>query len=291
VCGMSARIEVRIENLHKSFGDQQVLRGVDLDVREGEVLCVVGGSGCGKTVLVSHIERIDAPDAGRVLVRDDQLSPDGLSDSQRKKIDERGAIIDNAVFWDIAKLNEQEMNRFRLRWSIVFQRNALFSGSVYDNVSLWLREHTKKKEKEIREIVRSSLESVSFNFDEVADKHRDELSGGMAKRVALARAVATNPDIVFYDEPTTGLDPAHASEIHELIWQVQQREREGGRSNTTVIITHDKELLHRFRPRVAMLHEGKVFFDGSYDEFEKSTSPIILPYFQTMQALQQRVRT
>ena len=288
---MPGRIEARIENLHKSFGDQHVLRGVNLDVREGEILCVVGGSGCGKTVLVSHIERIHTPDAGRVLVRDDRLTPDSLSESDRGSIDKRGAIIDNDVFWDIAKLSDNEMNRFRLRWSFVFQRNALFSGTVYDNVSLWLREHTKKKEKEIHEIVRTALESVSFSFDEVANKHRDELSGGMAKRVALARAVATNPDIVFYDEPTTGLDPAHASEIHELIFKVQEREREDSRNNTTVIITHDKELLHRFRPRVAMLHEGKVFFDGAYDDFEKSTSSIIRPYFETMQTLQQRVRT
>ncbi|MFH0964511.1 MAG: ATP-binding cassette domain-containing protein [Planctomycetota bacterium] len=285
---MPGKIEIRIEKLHKAFNGQEVLRGVDLDIREGEVLCIVGGSGCGKTVLINHIERILTPDRGRVLVRDDAAVPERLSERQKAAVAKRGALIEGGVFWDVAKLSEEEMNRFRLRWSIVFQRNALFSGTVYENVALWFREHTSRNEAEIREIVRRSLDAVSFDFEVVAEKHRDELSGGMAKRVALARAIATEPDIIFYDEPTTGLDPANAGEIQELIWRMHYRKRDRAGSNSTVVVTHDKDILRRFRPRIAMIHEGTILFDGPYEEFEKCDSPVIRPYFETMEILHRR---
>ncbi len=259
-------VEIRAENIHKAFGSNIVLRGVSLDVHQGEIVAIVGGSGCGKTVLLDHLVGHLRPDTGRVLVADH---------------DRPGLPL-----VDIAELDDDAMDRIRLHWAVVFQRNALFTGTVYENIALWLRENKGLSDEVIRPLARRALDAVGFRGDEaVMNRDRDELSGGMAKRVSIARALAMDPMIMFYDEPTTGLDPTSAAAMHELICSTHDRQRADRRVQTTVIITHDKDLLRRLRPRVVMLHEGKVYFDGPYAEFEKSDSPIVRPYFDAMKVL------
>jgi phospholipid/cholesterol/gamma-HCH transport system ATP-binding protein len=261
--------EVLVEGLRKSFNDHVVLSGVDLELYRGDIIAIVGGSGCGKTVLLDHIIGQLSPDAGRVLVADHEA--------------------DGATLRDLALLSDEEMDRIRMHWAVVFQRNALFSGTVYENIALWLREIKGESEDRIAETADRSLRLVGFEDPrEILDRDRDELSGGMAKRVAVARAIAMDPTLVFYDEPTTGLDPQHAADIHELICATHGQKRPDRVARTTTIITHDKDLLNRLRPRVVMLHEGRVFFDGPFEEFEASDSEIIQPYFDRMPLLQQR---
>ena len=255
--------ELRIEDLHKAFDGNVVLAGVDLEVRRGELVAVVGGSGCGKTVLLQHLIGHLAPDRGRVLVADHET--------------------EGAPLVDLAELDEEELDRIRVHSAVVFQRNALFSASVYENIALWLREIRRLDEDEIRRRARAALDIVGFRGDDtVMNKDRSELSGGMAKRVAIARAIAMQPILIFYDEPTTGLDPTSAFNIHDLILRTH------GTEKTTLIVTHDKDLLKRLRPRVVMLHDGVVHFDGPFEEFEGSDSDIIRPYFEVMPILQQR---
>ena len=266
-------VVIRAENLHKAFNSRTVLSGVSLDVHRGEILAIVGGSGCGKTVLLDHLIGNHTPDRGRVLIADHS--------------------VPGAPLVDLATLDEDAMDRVRLQWAVVFQRNALFSGSVFENIAFWLREHTEMPEDEIRRRARESLDAVGFAGDDtILAKDRDELSGGMAKRVAVARALAMRPMILFYDEPITGLDPAHAAQIHDLVYRTHTATARTPAGDpvprTTVIVTHDKDLLRRLGPRIVMLHEGRVFFDGPYDAFARSDSPIIRPYFEQMPALHNR---
>ncbi|MGQ0614411.1 MAG: ABC transporter ATP-binding protein [Planctomycetaceae bacterium] len=266
----SARpIEILIEGVHKSFGGNAVLRGIDLKIHRGEMVALVGGSGCGKTVLMQHMIGHLAPDSGRVLVADHET--------------------EGAPLRDLATLDDRGLDRIRLHSAVVFQRNALFSATVYENIALWLREIRRMDEEAIRMRAREALDAVGFAGDTtVMGKQRDELSGGMAKRVAVARALAMRPLLMVYDEPTTGLDPANAAAIHELIRTTHERLGAGGSTPTTLIITHDKDLLRRLEPRVVMLHEGRVHFDGTYREFQASPSPVIRPYFDRMPALHGR---
>ena len=265
----SAPVEIRIEAVHKSFNDNHVLRDVSLEIRRGEIVALVGGSGCGKTVLLGHIIGHLSPDRGRVLVADHETEP--------------------APLVDLAAVDEDEMDCIRTHWAVVFQHNALFSGTVYENIALWLREVKRLDEPRIAPLARAAIESVGLDPDSVLETDRDELSGGMAKRVAVARALSMEPFLMFFDEPTTGLDPQHAGRIDDLIYETHRRGLEAPIKRTTLIITHDKDLLYRLEPRVIMLHDGTVFFDGSYREFEQSDSPVIRPYFELMPVLQQRV--
>ena len=262
-------VEILVEDLHHSFGANHVLRGVKLEVRQGEIVAIVGPSGCGKTVLVDHIIGLLAPDSGRVLAANHDEA--------------------EAPLVDLTELDQETLDAIRRHWAVVFQRNALFSGTVYENVALWLREVGGLREKAIEPIVRASIEAVGLDYDSVANISRDDLSGGMAKRVAIARAVAMDPYVIFYDEPTTGLDPHHAGHIHELICQTHRRPLNDGSARTTLVVTHDKDLLARIEPRVVMLNEGRVFFDGPYDEFERSDSDLVKPYLALMPLLQRRV--
>jgi phospholipid/cholesterol/gamma-HCH transport system ATP-binding protein len=265
---MSDRVEIRVSDVWKAFGANQVLAGVDLEIRRGEMVAVVGGSGCGKTVLLHHIIGHHKADRGEVLVADHETP---------------GAPLVN-----VAELDEEGLDRIRIHTAMVFQRNALYSASVYENIALWLREIKRLDEDEIRRRAREALDVVGFEGDDtILGKQRHELSGGMAKRVAVARALAMRPLVMYYDEPTTGLDPQNASQIHALILKTHERDVDGVEP-TTVIITHDKDLLRRLEPRVVMLHEGKVHFDGTFDRFEASDSPIVRPYFESMPALHQR---
>lgn len=261
-------VEIRIEDLYKAFGDHQVLKGIDLDIDRGDVLAIVGGSGCGKTVLLNHILGLLVPDRGRVLVADH---------------DAEGAPLRN-----LARISQPDRDRIHTQWGMVFQRNALFSGTVFDNIALWLREVKNMPDERIRPIARRALKSVGLSGEEAfLNLNQESLSGGMAKRLAVARAVATDPVVVFYDEPTTGLDPTSSAQIHDLIYDMHVSGAALGR--TTVIITHDKDLLSRLRPRTVMLHEGGVYFDGPFEEFEtRSGDRIIRPYFELMPVLHNR---
>lgn len=262
------REEIRVERIAKSFGTHSVLDDLDLSIRHGEIIAIVGASGCGKTVLLHIIVGLLQPDAGHIFVADHERPGTPLL--------------------DLTSIDENAMDEIRRHWSIVFQRNALFSGTVYENIALWLREVARMPEEQIEERARTAVLAVGLDPDEVLQKERDELSGGMAKRVAVARGISKDPDLIFYDEPTTGLDPDHASRIHELICSTHERPGLRTQSRTTVVVTHDKDLLYRLRPRIAMLHDGRVFFDGTYEAFMASESPLIRPYFDLMPGLQHR---
>ncbi|MEZ6243927.1 MAG: ATP-binding cassette domain-containing protein [Phycisphaerales bacterium] len=266
--GETPQVEVRVEGLTKAFGEHVVLDRIDLTIRRGEIVAIVGMSGSGKTVLLDLMTGLVEPDAGRVLIADHAEA--------------------EAPLEDIHALDEDAFDALRLHWAIVFQRNALFSATVRENCALWLRENARMSERDIEERVRWALGAAALDVDDVIDKHRDALSGGMAKRVAIARAIAMDPALIFYDEPTTGLDPIVAGEIHELIWSTHNLARRGGGVRTSVVVTHDKELLRRLRPRVVMLHDGGVAYDGPYDEFGKNGREIAREYLAAMPVLQAR---
>lgn len=271
---MTSNIEIRVESLYKAFDGNRVLRGIDLEIRAGEIVAVVGGSGCGKTVLLNHILAQLRPDRGRVLVADHSRTPPELR--------------------DIADLDDLALLEVHAHWGVVFQRNALFSGSVLDNIGLWLSDIKNLDDAEIVAIARRVLKAVALPTDDgFLETPTESLSGGMAKRLAVARALAMDPAVMFYDEPTTGLDPTSASQIQDLILTTHGGNGDaggtaGGGARTTLIITHDKDLLGRLEPRVVMLHEGRVAFDGPFAEFKADTNPIIRPYFELMPVLHQR---
>lgn len=261
--------EIRAEGIAKSFGEQAVLRGVSLEVPRGQMVAIVGASGTGKTVLLDILTALMPPSAGRVWAADHSR--------------------EGAPLVDLYAISPDELDDLRLHWSVVFQRNALFTGSVYNNIALWLREHTPMPEPEIERRVRDSLKAAALDVDDVIHKDRDELSGGMAKRVAIARAIAVRPRVIFYDEPTTGLDPIISAQIHELIFCTHHQPPDKT-ARTTLIVTHDKDLLRRVRPRVVMLHQGEIAFDGSYEAFTESDNPIAEEYLRAMPVLQGRER-
>ena len=264
--GPEPSTEILIEGVTKAFNDHPVLTGVDLAIKRGDVLAIVGGSGCGKTVLLNLILNQLEPDRGRVLVTDYELPGEPLV--------------------DLAEIGEDEMDRIHMHWGVVFQRNALFSGTVFDNIALWLREAKNLDDAAIEAVAQRVLAAVDLPADDDFLAHdTDELSGGMVKRLAVARALSMNPVVVFYDEPTTGLDPTNSAHIHNLIHTTHFEARPGESARTTVIITHDKDLLKRLKPRTVLIHDGRVFFDGSLDEFEATNAPEIRPYFELMPVL------
>ena len=265
------QIEIQIEDLYKSFDGHEVLTGIDLEIHTGEIIAIVGGSGCGKTVLLNSI--LGQYPINKGIIR--------VLDRSKKK-------------WQLKNLDdfsELEIDDIHKHWGVVFQRNALFSGSVFFNIALWLKEIKGMEDEQIRPIAERALASVGLPTDKTfLEKSGGDLSGGMAKRLAVARAIAMEPYIFFYDEPTTGLDPISSANIHDLVFKIHGTEMDDGTKRTSIIITHDKDLLSRLRPRTIMLHEGKVHFDGPFEEFETSNSDIILPYFKMMPALQDRFR-
>ena len=256
-------IEFRVEGVHKAFGDNQVLRGIDLEIANGDVIAIVGGSGSGKTVLLNTMLGLLAPDSGRVFVAD--------------HAEAGGALV------DLNGLSAEELDRLHSHWGVVFQRNALFSGNVFENIALWLREVRDLENADIQPLARSVLEAVDLPSDDAfLHTATGSLSGGMAKRLAVARALAMDPVVIFYDEPTSGLDPISASHIQDLIQSAHSDRGRGRPTRTSVIVTHDKDLLSRLEPRVVMLHEGRILFDGPFAEFHASDSPVIRPYFELM---------
>ncbi len=237
---------IRVEGLHKRFGSQPVLRGVDLDIATGEIMIVIGRSGGGKSVLLKHLIGLLRPDAGTVAV-------DGT---------------------EITRLRGGELDRVRQRYGVVFQGGALFdSMSVADNVAFPLREKTRLGHAEIRGRVEEKLEQVGLTG--MGHKNPAEISGGMRKRVAIARALVTEPEIVFFDEPTTGLDPILVNTIHHLIVELHRKFR-----FTAVMVSHEIPEIFEIADRVAMLHEGVIVEVGAPEVIRASASPIVQQFIR-----------
>jgi phospholipid/cholesterol/gamma-HCH transport system ATP-binding protein len=237
---------IRIENLHKRFGAQPVLRGVDLDIATGEIMIIIGRSGGGKSVLLKHMIRLLRPDAGRVIV-------DGT---------------------DITRLRHAALDRIRARYGVVFQGGALFdSMTVFDNVAFPLREKGRCPAGEIRRRVEEKLDQVGLSG--MGDKNPAEISGGMRKRVAIARALVTEPEIVFFDEPTTGLDPILVNTIHHLIVALHRTFRFTG-----VMVSHELPEIFQIADRVAMLHNGVIVESGSPEAVQHSRNPIVQQFIR-----------
>jgi phospholipid/cholesterol/gamma-HCH transport system ATP-binding protein len=235
---------IKLIDVHKSFGKQHVLRGVHLDIEDGKTTVIIGKSGGGKSVLLKHIIGLLQPDSGQVLI-------DGF---------------------DITKLNDKGLNEIRKKFGMLFQEAALFdSMTVGENVAFPLREHTKLKEGEIREIVADRLKAVGLTG--IEQKLPSELSGGMRKRVGLARAIALHPQIVLFDEPTTGLDPVMTEAINQLIMETQNKLH-----LTCVVISHDLGSIFKISDKIAMLYEGEIIAYGGPDEIKSSPNPVIVQF-------------
>lgn len=230
---------VRLVNLHKRFGNLIVLDGINLELKEGQTTVIIGESGSGKSVLLNHIVRLIKPDSGEVHFK--------------------GRRIDT--------LPDRELAKIRPHFGYLFQLSALFdSMTVAQNVGFPLVEHTQKSHDETDRIVKKTLSMVGL--DGVQNKWPAELSGGQKKRVALARAIALGPEVILYDEPTTGLDPPRADEINELIIKLKHE-----LAVTGVVVTHDMASARKIADRIVMLYRGKLIFDGTPDSIEKSTDP------------------
>jgi len=232
---------IRVIDLHKSFGFQQVLKGVNLDLETGKITTIIGGSGSGKTVLLKHLNALILPDRGSVLV-------DGV---------------------DITKIGESALNNIRQKFGVLFQGAALLdSMTISDNVAFPLREKTKLSETEIQKRVEQRLEQVGLAG--AGYKYPAEVSGGMKKRAGLARALVMEPEIVLFDEPTTGLDPLLGKSIHQLIRKIH-----AAFGFTGVIVSHDIPEVFTISDRVAMLANGVIAEIGKTDEFLTSQNPIV----------------
>jgi len=270
--------EVVIEDLHKAFDGKPVLEGVNLRIDRGEMVAIVGGSGCGKTVLLKHITGHFTADKGRVWVADHESGTNGQGE---------------APLLEIGTASEGKLDEVRMHWAVVFQRNALLTGDVFDNLAMLPRELRAMTNEQILPLAVKALKDVGLDPELVLHRSRDMLSGGMAKRVAVARALVMDPVLILYDEPTSGLDPEMCVQIHDLIkathhTQPQIAAERNGAVRTTIVVTHDTELLRRLKPRVVMLHAGRVLFDGSFEAFTQSADPHIAPYLQQMHMLHQR---
>jgi len=265
----ASAIEIQVQKLHKSFGRSQVLRGVTMTVRRGELIALIGGSGCGKTVLLKHLTGHYRAEQGRVKMcnHDVQGSP----------------------LMDLAELSNDEMDRLRIHWAVVFQRNALLSGSVLFNLSFWPTEIKGLTQEQILPLAVEALRAVGLDPDQLLERDRDELSGGMAKRLAIARALVMDPVVAFYDEPTAGLDPEMCATVHDLILKTHRTMPAVGVRRTSVVVTHDTALLRRLAPRVIMLADGHVHFDGDFDSFMMQEDEHIRPYLEQMAVLHRRV--
>lgn len=237
---------IQIKEVHKSFDNNHVLRGVDLTINKGETIVIIGRSGCGKSVLLKLIIGLMKPDEGKIFISGD----------------------------DITFLNDNQLNKLRQRFGMLFQASALFdSMTVDENVGLGLREHTKLPEDEIRQKVKEKLKLVGLS--EIEEKKPAELSGGMKKRVGLARAIAMDPEYVLYDEPTTGLDPIMADVINELIIDLRNT-----LSITSIAVTHDIVSAYKIADRIAMLYEGKIVFVGTPEEVKNTDNAVVRQFIE-----------
>jgi phospholipid/cholesterol/gamma-HCH transport system ATP-binding protein len=237
---------ISMQHVFKSFGGKEVLKDMSIDVVRGESVVIVGGSGTGKSVTLKHIIGLMQPDAGHVFV-------DGE---------------------DLCCMKAVQLNDFRKRFGMAFQEGALFdSMSVFENIAFPLRRHTKMTEDEIRARVEECLEEVHLHG--VESKRPSELSGGMRRRVGFARAISLQPEILLFDEPTTGLDPVISDVIAELIQEMDRK-----LNTTTVTITHDMKVAFKIADRVAMLHRGHIIEEGTPDQFQASRNPIVQQFIE-----------
>jgi len=237
---------IQAENLYKAFNGQPVLRGLSLEVATGEVMIIIGRSGGGKTVFLKHLLGLLRPDSGRVLV-------DGT---------------------DISRLPSRALDRIRERYGVVFQGGALFdSMTVFDNVAFPLREKTRLSAAEVAAQVEEKLAQVGLTG--MGHKYPAEISGGMRKRVAIARALITEPQIVFFDEPTTGLDPVLVNAIHQLILELHRKFR-----FTAVMVSHEIPEIFQIAQRVAMLHDGVIVEAGTVETIQASSNPVVQQFIR-----------
>jgi len=223
-------------NVCKHLSGKDVLKNLNLHIKKGETYVIIGRSGIGKSVTIKHMVGLMKPDSGRVIV-------DGV---------------------EVHKLGKKELQRFRLKFGFLFQSNALLNSlTVFENIALPLREHTKMSEEEVRERVRQKLALVGLEGTE--DMMPEDLSGGMRKRVALARAIVMEPKIILYDEPTTGLDPITADAINHLIRDMQEK-----LGVTSVVVTHDMKSAYFVGDRIGLLHDGHIIQEGPPDQIRNS---------------------
>ena len=236
---------IRLTDLHKSFGNQKVLRGVNLEIPDTSIFVIVGSSGAGKSCLLKHIIGLMSPDSGRIWV--------------------------DSV--EVTSLGRHSLNRLRNKFGMLFQGGALFdSMSVYDNVAFPLREKTSWSEIDIQDKVHQRLSQVGLAG--IDTRFPSELSGGMRKRAALARSLVSDPDIVLFDEPTTGLDPIRVIAIHKLIQELHD-----SIGFTAVIVSHEIPEVFSLATHIAMLHQGSIVETGSPSIMRSSSNPIVQQFF------------
>jgi phospholipid/cholesterol/gamma-HCH transport system ATP-binding protein len=230
-------VSLQVRDLRKSFGGQEVLKGIDFDVQPGEIFVIMGPSGSGKSVLLKHLIGLETPDAGEILIN--------------------GEAVESA---EIAA---------KYRMALVFQSGALLNSlTVGENVGLYLTEHRLKSPEEIEKIVTEKLQAVGLN--DAADKMPGELSGGMKKRAAMARALVIEPQLILYDEPTSELDPLSAVAVGEEILKLKKNI-----SVTSIVVTHDRDLAFGVADRIAIINEGRIITIGTPDEVKKFNDPLV----------------
>jgi phospholipid/cholesterol/gamma-HCH transport system ATP-binding protein len=237
---------ISMQHVDKSLGGRKVLDDMSIDVARGEALVIVGGSGVGKSVTLKHIIGLMKPDRGRIVIAGE----------------------------DIGTMKPVELNNFRRKFGMSFQEGALFdSMSVFENIAFPLRRHTKFTEQQIHDRVDECLDLV--HLPGVSSKRPSELSGGMRRRVGFARAISLKPEILLFDEPTTGLDPVISDVIAELIVEMDRT-----LNTTTVTITHDMKVAFKIADRVAMLYKGRIVEEGTPEIFQQSKNPIVQQFIE-----------
>jgi len=237
---------IEFQEIHKAYGEKKVLRGASLKILRGEVLVILGGSGTGKSVTLRNILGLERPDSGRVVIEGE----------------------------DITDLPEEELYRVRMKFGMLFQSGALFDSiTVAENVGYPLREHSKIRGAELDEKIAEALEMVSL--PDAGKLMPVDLSGGMRKRVGLARAIIMGPDVILYDEPTTGLDPVTANTINELIVELQTRLKV-----TSIVVTHDIQSAFHVGDRIAFLENGVFQWVGTMDEARRAKHPTLREFLK-----------
>ena len=249
----SEEYQIRVRGVHRSFGEHHVLRSIDLDIKRGKINVVIGGSGAGKSVIMKHLIGLLKPDEGQIIV-------DGE---------------------DIVPMNDFQLNKVRTKFGMLFQYAALFdSMTVEENLIFPLMEHRKKEmtRAQMKDLAREKLNSLGL-FD-IEKKYPAELSGGMRKRVALARAIVLTPEILFYDEPTTGLDPIATKNVDEMIADISEKLHV-----TSVVISHDMASTFRIGHQVSMLYQGQIVASGTPQEILHSDNAHLREFISTSRAV------